>query len=89
MQQTDERLQICETEDSVSCGEYHKGIGWGQIRPRGGQGTNLSSGWVVEEHPRFPPGQPLGNEGKLLAREGMKGMGDGENTLPIRVIGCS
>jgi hypothetical protein len=39
----------------------------------------------VEEHPGLPPGQPLGDEGKLLAGEGMERMGDGEEKCPIRV----
>jgi hypothetical protein len=43
----------------------------------------------MEEHPRFTPRQSLRYERKLLAREGMEGMGDREDKLPIRVIGCS
>jgi hypothetical protein len=89
VQQTDERLQIRETEDSASRGEHDKGVGLSQIRPGGGQGAEPPSGRVMEEHTRFPPGQSLGDEGKLLAREGMEGMGDREDQLPIRVIGCS
>jgi hypothetical protein len=85
VEQTDERLQIRETEDSASRGEHDKGSGWGQIRPSSGQGTEPPSGRVMEEHPRFPPRQALREEGKLLAREGMEGMGDREDKLPIRV----
>jgi hypothetical protein len=44
---------------------------------------------VMEEDPRFPPGQALSHEGKPLAAERVEGMGNGENKLPIRVIGCS
>jgi hypothetical protein len=89
VQQTDECLQIRETEDSASRGEHDKGIGWGQIRPRRGQRAEPPSGRVMEEHPRFTPRQSLRYERKLLAREGMEGMGDREDKLPIRVIGCS
>jgi hypothetical protein len=89
MQQTDERLQIRETQDSASSGEHDKGIEWGQIRPSGGKRANLPRGRVLKEHPRLPPGKPLRDEGKLLAGAGMKGMGDGEAKLPIRLMGCS
>jgi hypothetical protein len=89
VQQTDECLQIRETEDSASRGEYDKGIGWGQIRPSSGQRAEPPSGRVMEEHPRFTPRKSLREEGKLLVREGMEGMGDREDKLLIRVIGCS
>jgi hypothetical protein len=49
----------------------------------------MPGGYVMEEDPRFPPGQALGHEGKLLTREGMEGMGDCENKFPIRVMGRS
>ena len=49
----------------------------------------MPSGDVMEEDPRFPPGQALGHEGKLLAGEAMEGMGDRENKLPICVMGRS
>jgi hypothetical protein len=71
----DEHLQIGETQDSVSCGEYDKGIGRGQIRPSGRQRTEAPRGRVVEEDARLPPGEPLGYEEKLLSRKGMEGMG--------------
>jgi hypothetical protein len=89
MEQTDERLQIRETQESASSGEHDKGIGWGQIRPSGRKRAHLPRGWVMKEHPRLPPGTPLHDEGKLLAGEGMEGMGDGEAKLPIRLMGCS
>ena len=44
---------------------------------------------VVEEDARLAPGQPLGDEGKLLSRQGMEGMRDRKDQVPIRVIGCS
>jgi hypothetical protein len=89
MQQTDECLQIRETQDSVSCGEHHKGIGWGEIGPRGGEGAEALRDRVMEEDPRFTPGYPLRYERKLLPGEGMEGMGDREDKLPIRVMGYS
>jgi hypothetical protein len=89
MQQTDERLQIREPQDSASGGEHDKGVRWGKIGPSGGKRTDLSSGRVMKEHPRLPPGKPLHQEGKLLAGKGMERMGDGEAKLPIRVMGCS
>jgi hypothetical protein len=89
MQQTDERLQFRETQDSASSGEHNKGVGWGQIRPSGGKRADLARGRVLKAHPQLPPGTPLREEGKLLAGEGMEGMGDGEAKLPIRLMGCS
>jgi hypothetical protein len=89
MQQTDERLQIPELQDSASSGEHDKEVRWGKIGPRGGKRANMPSGRVMKEHPRLPPGKPLRDEGKLLAGAGMKGMGDGEAKLPIRLMGCS
>jgi hypothetical protein len=89
VQQTAKRLQIRETEDSASHGEYDKGVGGRQIRPSRGQGTEPPSGRVVEEHPRFTLHKSLRYEGKLLARKGMEGMGDREDKLPIHVMGCS
>jgi len=85
----DEHLHIGEPQDSASRGEHDKGIGRGQIGPSSREGTEASRGRVVEEDPRLPPGQPLGDERKLLSREGMEGMGDREDEVPIRVIGCS
>jgi hypothetical protein len=89
MQETDERLQIRETQDSASSSEHDNGVGWGQIRPGRGKRADMPNGRVMKEHPRFPPGTPLREEGKLLAGEGMEGMGDGEAQLPIRRMGCS
>ena len=88
MQHTDERLQIRETQDSASSGEHDKGIGWGEIRPSSGKRADLPSGRVLKEHSRLTPRTPLHDEGKLLAGEGMEGMGDGEAKLPIRLMGC-
>ena len=41
---------------------------------------------ILKKHPRLSPGTPLREEGKLLAGEGMAGMDDRENKLPIRVM---
>jgi hypothetical protein len=89
MEQTAERPQIGEVQDSTSSGEHDEGVGWSQIRPGRRHRAHTSSGRIVKEHAWFSPGKPLGNEGKVLAGEGMKRMGDGEEKLPIRVIGCS
>jgi hypothetical protein len=89
VQQTGERLQIGEPQDSASSREHDKWVGWCQIGPGRGKRAEMPSGYVMEEDPRFPPGQALGHEGKLLAGEGMEGMGDRENKLPIRIMGCS
>lgn len=89
MQQTDERLQIREPQDSASGGEHDKGIGWSEIRPSSGERAELPSGRVLKEHPWLPPGTPLSEERKLLAGKGMERMGDGEAKLPIQVMGCS
>ena len=58
----------------------------------GGQGAETSGGQIVEEDSwfsPFSPSKPLGYEGKLLAGEGMEGMGNCKDKLPIPVIGCS
>jgi hypothetical protein len=89
MQQTDERLQIREPQDSVSGGEHDKGIGWSAIRPSRGKRADLASSRILKEHSRLTPGKPLSEEGKLPAGKGMERMGDGEARLPIRVMGCS
>lgn len=36
---------------------------------------------------RFSPGPSLGEQGKCLSIQGMKGMGDGKTLLTIGVIG--
>jgi hypothetical protein len=89
MQQTAERLQIREPQDSASAGEHDEGIGWSEIRPSSGKRADLPSSRVLKEHSRLTPGKPLSEEGKLLAGKGMERMGDGEAKLPIRVMGCS
>ena len=89
MQHTDERLQIREPQDSAPSGEHDKGVRWGKIGPGGGKRANMPSGRVMEEHPWLTPGKSLSEEGKLLAGEGMERMGDGEEKLPIRIIGYS
>jgi hypothetical protein len=45
--------------------------------------------WIRKEDPFFSPGQALGQEGKGVAVEGMKRMGNGEALLTILVIRCS
>jgi hypothetical protein len=45
--------------------------------------------WIRKKDAFFPPGKALGQEGKGLAMEGMKRMGNGEALLPILVIRCS
>ena len=89
MQHTDERLQIRKPQDSASGGEHDKRIGWSEIRPSRGKRADLPSSRVLKKHPRLTPGTPLSEEGKLLAGEGMEGMGNRENKLPIRVMGRS
>ena len=44
---------------------------------------------IGKEHPLFAPGKALGQQGKGVATEWMKGMGDGKAMLSIRVIRCS
>jgi hypothetical protein len=44
---------------------------------------------IGKEDPFFPPGKPLCQEGKGVTMQRMKGMGDGEALLTIRVIRCS
>jgi hypothetical protein len=44
---------------------------------------------IGKEDTLFSPSNSLGQEGKGLATEGMKWMGDGEVMLTIRVIRCS
>jgi hypothetical protein len=89
MQHTDKRLQIREPQDSASGGEHDKGIRWSEIRPSRGKRANMPRGRVLKKHPRLPPGQPLCEEGELLAGEGMERMGDNEAKRPIGVMGCS
>jgi hypothetical protein len=67
MQQTAERLQIREPQDSASTGEHDEGIGWSEIRPNSGKRAELPGGRVLKEYSRLTPGQPLSEEGKLLA----------------------
>jgi hypothetical protein len=89
MQHTDERLQIREPQDSVSGGEHDKRIGWSEIRPSRGKRADLPSSRVLKEHSWLSPGTPLSEEGKLLAGQGMKRMGDGEAQFPIWVMECN
>ena len=44
---------------------------------------------IRKEDPFLPPGKAVCQEGKDVAMQGMKGMGDGEALLTIRVIRCS
>ena len=89
MQQTDEPLQLRETQESASSGEHDKGLGWGQRGPGGGKRAEVPRGRVLKDPPRLPPGQSLREEGKPLAGEGMERMRDGEEKFPIRLMGCS
>ena len=44
---------------------------------------------IRKEDAFFSPGKALGQEGKGLAMQRMKRMGNGEVLLPIQVIRCS
>jgi hypothetical protein len=88
MPQTDERLQIRETQDRASSGEHDKGGRWGKMRPGVGKRANMPSGRVMKEHPRLTLGKPLSEEGKLPAGKGMERMSDREEKFPIRIMGC-
>ena len=89
MQHTDERLEICESQDSASAGKHDKRIGWSEIRPSGGKRTDLPGRRFLKEHSQLSPGPPQQDDGKLLAGQGMERMGDGEAKFPIWVIRCS
>ncbi len=82
-------MQIRETEDSLSRSQEDKRVRRGEIGPGEREGPEAPGGRVMEKGPGFSPGRSLGNEGKLLTGERMERMGDREDQLTIRVIGCS
>ena len=59
------------------------------LQTRQGQRAHLVGLLIGKEHPLFAPGKALGQQGKGVATEWMKGMGDGKAMLTIRVIRCS
>jgi hypothetical protein len=84
-----ECLEIGEAQDGTSGSELTEGIRGSKGRPGGGKGTDVAGARIAEEDTGFSPRPALGEEGELLIREGMEGMGDCEVVFAIRVIGCS
>lgn len=73
----------------MSAATNRKGIGQGKIGPCQGEGADFVRLWIGEEDTFFSPGITLRQSRKRLARERMKGMGDGKARLSIPVIRCS
>lgn len=89
VEERSECLEIGEAQDGTSVSSLTEGVRGSEGRPGDGKGTDMARARIAEEDAGFSPRPPLREEGELLIREGMEGMGDGEADVVIRVIGCS
>lgn len=63
-------------------------VGWRKTGPGRRQRADMLGG-IIERDAILPPVMPIGQDLKLLAVEGMKGVGDREQSLRKRWRGCS
>jgi hypothetical protein len=89
VEQVGEGLQIREAQQSATSVQDDKGVGEGDIRPCGGEGTHGTGAGVMEKDAGLTPSQALGNQRKHLTGERVEGMGHGEDNVAIHAIGCS
>jgi hypothetical protein len=68
--------------------KYDIGVGWRKTGPGRRQCSDMLGG-IIEGDAILPPVMPVAQDLKLLAVEGMKGMGDREQPLRKRGRGCS
>jgi hypothetical protein len=65
-QQANQVLEVHQAQQGPASGQGHEGIDGGQIRPSGGEGTDLRGEGGQEKDAGFTPGHPLGQKRKLL-----------------------
>jgi hypothetical protein len=75
--------------DVYTISNNQKRIRQGETCPGQGQRADLMCLWIEKEDTLLSPGKALCQQGKGLTTEGMKGVGNGEAILAIRVIRCS
>jgi hypothetical protein len=80
---------VFKTKHRFPCGNNQKGIGGGETGPGQRERADLMGLRIGKEDPLLSPGSTLRKQGKTVATEGMKGMGNGKALLPIQVIRCS
>jgi hypothetical protein len=69
--------EIPHTKGRSASGKHHRRIGRDNACPGGWQPTHVL-GSIVKGHPIFSPIVAAGEDLKLLAVQGMEGMGDGK-----------
>lgn len=89
MQRLEEVLDILQAQDRPPGCQLDKRIRGREVGPGGWQGAFTPGGAVEEDHTRLAPSEPLCQEGKLLSRQRVKRMRDGEYYFSIHVIGYS
>ncbi len=82
-------LYIFKTKHRSVSSKDEKGVGEGKARPSQRKRTDLVGLRIRKEDTLLPPGKALGQKGKGLVMQGVKGMRDGKALLAIRVIRCS
>lgn len=82
-------LYVFKTKHRFASSTYQERIGEGKAGPGQGKGAYLVGLRISKEDSLLSPSKALCQQGKGLATQGMKGMGDGKAVLTIRVIRCS
>ncbi len=80
--------QIRHAKGGATSCQHHTGIRGSQAGPGCWQRSHVARG-IVKGDPIFSPIVPVAQELKLLAVQGMKGMGDRENSFCQRGRWCS
>ena len=88
LEQLGQLQEIRYAKGSLAGREHHTGVGGMQTGPGRWQRADMLRG-IIEGDAILPPVMPIGQDLKLLAVEGMKGMGDREHSLRKRWRGCS
>jgi hypothetical protein len=80
--------EIGHAKGGSTSGHHHTGIGGSNAGPGGWQRSHMARG-LVKGDPIFSPIVPVAQELKLLAIQGMKRVGDRENSFCQRGRRCS
>ena len=86
-QQSDEGVEVRQSQDGLSSGQQDKRLTRREIGPGRGQGAHIPGCGSVKEDAGFAPGDPLCQERKSAVEEGVKRMGYGEDNITIQWIG--
>ena len=87
-EQTDEGLEITQTQNGLSSGEMDKRIDGCEVGPGRREGAHIPCGGIVKEHAGLTPGESLCQKRKSALKEWMKRMRYREVNITIQSIGC-